>query len=454
MGRKYDFDYIVIGSGPAGRAAALNLAKKKKKVAIVEGNVFGGADLATRDLPYAVNSNFAKTFLKIKNFPATATSDFHFNFPTLISHQNYVTSLAINEEKNLFAEKNITILSGHAHFLDKNTIAINTNRFTAKNFIIATGSKLKTGEISGLDSVNYLTPETALKLPRLPKCAIIVGGGSTGCEIASYYAALGVKVIILERGNRILLEEDKEVSVAITEHFTSDLGIMVIPNARVVALEQDSLSKRVIFVSNGQEKLVRVDCIVLATGSEPSLDLGLENAGVKYKRSGILVDKLFETTTDNIYAIGDCINRENSSTELSEYEAMLLTSNILNKTKASPNYTGFIREINTPLAVATVGVNDRDLVARDKKCKKSIIYLKDLPAGNIENKGKGFVKVIAKDNRLIGATIVAENAGLLIEELALAIRQRLSLNSIIGTPHLKNSDNLAVQIAVRKLTEK
>lgn len=453
MGRKYDFDYIIIGSGPAGRTAALNLAKKKK-VALIEGNTFGGAELASRDIPYAVSLNFANAYHQIKNFPATSGSDLHFNFPTLISHQNYISRLVGAGDQKSFEAAGITCLSGHAHLLDHHTIAVGREQYTSKNFIIATGSKLKTGEISGLDTVNYLTPETALKVSRLPKCVFIIGGGSTGCEIANYYASLGTKVIIMERGARLLPREDKEVSAAITEHFENELGIMVIPNARVVAIEQDNLSKRVVFTSEGHEKMVRIDCIVLATGSVPNLDLGLENAGVKYKRSGIIVDKLFQTSAKNIYAIGDCLSRYDSSTELSEYEASLLTSNLLQKTKATANYNGFIRRTNTYPEVAVIGKNDRDLLAADKKCKKSIVYLKDLPYSKVERLDCGFVKLCAdKDGKLIGATIVAPNAGLMAEELSLALRHRISISSIASTPHITNSFNLAVKLAARKLVK-
>ncbi|MDO5762211.1 MAG: FAD-dependent oxidoreductase, partial [Bacteroidales bacterium] len=327
-------------------------------------------------------------------------------------------------------------------------------QYTAKTFIIATGAKLKTGDITGLDTVNYLTPETALRVSRLPKCALIIGGGSTGCEIANYYAALGAKVILMERAPRILPREDKEVSLALTEYFTNELGIMVIPDARVVALEQDSLSKRVIFSADGKEKLVRIDCVVLATGSEPNLDLGLENAGVKYKRSGILVNKFFETSTKNIYAIGDCLNRANSSTELAEYEALLLVSNLLKKTKAVANYRGFIRQTNTYPAVAVVGQNERELLAARQKHHQAIVYLKDLPCAKIENLETGFVKLYAdKDGRLLGATIVAPNAALLAEELSLVLRHRLNLSTIASTPHLSLGLNNAIKLAARKLSK-
>ena len=452
MGKKYDFDYIIIGSGAAGRTAATNLIKKFKKVAIVEGRTFGGLDYNFRDIPYNIGLDFAHTYHKAQNFPATSGSDFHFNLPTLVAHQNYISSSMSKESQQSLEEKGIICLNGYAHFLDSNTIAVGTNEYTSKNFIIATGSKLKTSEINGLDTVNYLTPDTALKVSRLPKFVFVIGGGSTGCEIASYYASLGTKVLIMERSPRILPREDKEVSVTLTEYFKNELGMMVIPNSRVVAIEQDELSKRVIFTSEGQEKAVRVDCIVLATGAEPMLDCGLANAGVKYKRTGIIVNKLFQTSAKNIYALGDCLGHNKSSTELAEYEASLLTSNLIHKTKATPSYSGFTRCTNTYPEVAVVGFNEKDLLARDKKYKKSIFYLKDLPFSKIEPLGLGFVKILAdSNNRILGATVVAPNASLIIEELSIAVRHHINLTTIASTPHIANTFNPAVKLAAKKL---
>ena len=222
MGRKYDFDYIVIGSGPAGSAAALSLAKTKKRIALVESKYFGGSNINTRDVPYGVTLDFAHTYHKISHFPEFSHQDFSFNFPTIVAHQlkAIIESGGGNNQK-AYTDAGVICLRGYANFLDANTIAIGDQKFTSYNFIIATGSHLNTSAIAGTDAVNYLTPDTAIKIRRLPKAVLIVGGGSTGCEIAEYYAKLGAKAIIMEKSNRILPREDKEVSATITDYFTN-----------------------------------------------------------------------------------------------------------------------------------------------------------------------------------------------------------------------------------------
>ena len=451
MGKKYDYDYIIIGSGPAGSTSALQLAKTKKRIALVEGRFWGGTNLNTRDIPYAVALDFSHTYSKILSFPELKNQDLSFNLPTVPAHELKTVIEAGGNNKAIFEEKGITCLKGYANFLDKHTIAIDEKKFTADTFILATGSNLKISEISGTETVEFLTPETAIKVHRLPKAVAVVGGGSSGCEIAEYFAELGTKVILFETSDRILPREDKEVGDLLSEYFAQKLGITVLPGSKVTSLAQDDLSKSVIFLHENSEKMVRVDCIVLATGSRPNLDYGLENAGVKYKNTGIVVDKNFLTSAKNIYAIGDSLGKE-SSTERAYQEGFTLAMNIINKTKTPLDYKGFPRITKTFPEVATVGFNEDDLLKRDRKYKKAIIKLSEITASKINNFEYGFIKLLAnKNNHIIGATIVAPNAELMIPEISLAIRHDLSALELASTPHPINNYSYLIKLSAKKL---
>ena len=200
--------------------------------------------------------------------------------------------------------------------------------------------------------------------------------------------------------------------------------------------------------------MIRTDCIILATGSQVSLDYGLENAGVKFKNSGITTDKYFETSAKNIYAIGDALGKD-SSTEIADYEGNLLASNLINKTKNPANYHGFIRFTNTTPAIATVGFNEDDLTRRDRKYKVALIPFSEIPAGQIYDFSQGFVKLLAdKTNHIIGATIVSPHADLFAAEISLAVRHNLSALELASTPHTINSNNYAIKLAAKKLLAK
>ena len=453
MGKKYNFDYIIIGGGPAGYTAAFTLAKTKKRIALVEESIYDD-NFISRDIPYATSLDFAHTFFKFTHYPEMSGQDLHYNFPTIVAHQNTVINSFLEEQKTLLEKNNITHIEGHAHFLNSHTIAVNDVQYSSETFILATGSELKTTGIAGLETSKYLTPTTAIRIRRLPKYAFIIGGGPTGCEIATYYAELGAKVIIMEKEPRLLPREDEETSACLTEYFTHKLGILVVANTEVVAIEEDKVSKQVIYKTGNQEKSVRIDNIILATGFKPRLDCGLENAGVKVKPNGVIAtNNSFQTTAKNIYAIGDCLGNE-SSTERVEYQASLLASNLIKKGKSLPSYHGFARVTNTSPEIATVGFSEARLKKLKRKYKKSIVYFKDLPISKITRSSYGFVKILTdRKNHVIGATIVAPHASLMIGELSVAVRHHLTVLELTGTPHISNDYPLAIKLAAKNLVK-
>ena len=454
MGKKYDYDYIVIGSGPAGSTVALKLAETKKRVALVEGRFFGGSNLNTRDIPYDVALDFAHTLAKTRSYPELKHQDFHFNLPTIPAHELKIIIESGGNNKKIFEAAGITCIKGFANFLDPHTIAVNEKKYTATNFILATGSHLKDNEISGVESVTHLTPETAIKTRRLPEVVAVIGGGSTGCEIAEYYAELGTKVVLFESSSRLLPHEDQEVGDVMFNYFTEQLNMTVLQNAKVVAISQDHFSKSVIFRHDNTEKMVRVDCIILATGSEPNINYGLENAKVEYKKTGISVNKFFETSSKNIYAIGDAIGSD-SSTDRAHQEGLVLANNLINKSKDTINYQGITRTIKTYPEITTVGLNEDDLLRRDRKYQKAFIKLDEVQASKTHNFNYGFIKLLAdRSNHILGATIIAPEAELMIPEVALAVRHELTALELASTPHNINSYNYLIKLAAKKLIKK
>lgn len=455
MSKKYDFQYVVIGSGPAGSAVATTLAKAKKSVAIIEDRFFGGTNLNILDVPYATALDFSHTYAKFTSYPELCNQSFSFNLPTLISRELQTIIDAGGNDRKILEATGAVCFNGFANFLDPHTIAIKTKQITSHYFVLATGAHLKTQEIAGLETVDYLTPESAIKIRYIPEVVAIIGAGHTGCEIATYYAELGSKVILFDMAEHILPREDAEVGQTLTEYFTSHFNSTILYSCKVVAIGEDNNSKYVVFRYGNNEKMIRVSDIVLATGSEPNVDFGLENAGVKFKNSGITVNKYFETSTKHIYAIGDCIGGP-SSTDIATQQGLTLATNIIQKkSKTNINYQGNIRFINTPIPVATIGFNEYDLIRRDRKAKKSIVNLTDITAGKVDRLSCGFVKLLADHNStIIGSVILAPHADLIAGELSLAIRHHKTALEIASTPHPQNSYTYAIKLAARNLVAK
>lgn len=455
MSKKYDFEYIIIGGGPAGIAAALTLSRSKKRIALIEKNNLGGANVNTSDIPYSSALDFSHSYAKSLSSPEFKNQDLHFNFPTVINNRATTIKKSRQNLTDMLKAAGVAHIEGSANFLDPHTITIGKNKLTSETFILATGAKLKTAGINIPDTTNILSPADVLHLNNLPKIALVIGGGSTGCEIASYLSELGAKVIIMEAEKRLLPNEGKEVSEAISKYFKKELGIIVLPNCKVVSIENDGAAKRVIFKNGRSEKVVRIGSAILATGYEPILDYGLENAKVKYRDTGILINRYFETSTKGIYAIGDAIHNSflgSSSTARSDYEGTFLASNLLNKSKNLINYDGFCRITKTNPGIVSVGPTEDALKKANKKYKKSIIRFNEILNSPISNFDYGLVKLISDWNgHLIAGSIVSPNAEDLASELSLAVRHHLPVIEVASTPHPVNNYSYALKLAAKKL---
>lgn len=456
MGRKYDYDYIVIGSGAAGETAALTAAAAGQKVAIVEAHKWGGLAPNFRDVPYAAALHFSHLYAEAvfgSRF-GLSSANLRFNYPTAQNWRATATRHATTNLKKKFVMADIECVNGYAHFTGPHEISIkNGTSLTSNRFLIATGTRPADNGIAGTQLVEHLTPDTALTMERIPKAVMVVGGGPTGCEIAQYFAELGIKVLISELSARLMPKEDEEVGQTLERYFKEKLKINVLTQTRVVALEQDKLSKKVIFMHGGQEKAVRVDAIVLATGATPATDLGLENAGVEFSHAGIKVNKMLNTSAKHIAAAGSVIESESSgTTEIAAYEGALAAANSIGHTKNIANYAGFARMVNTFPQIAVVGKTEDDCIRRDQPYRKVLVPLADVAASNVQDFKYGFIKMLAdRQRRILGATVMAPEAATVIQEISFAIRSGATVTDLATTPHLMMGWGELVKIAAKSL---
>lgn len=453
VGRKFDYEYLVIGSGAAGSAAALLAAGLGVRTAIVEADRWGGTTLNYRDVPYAAALGFSQRYTEAVDGTrfGMSSGNLRYNYPTVLNWQATAVRRAGGGNRKVFENAGVDCYHGMAQFINPHVIAVGEQQISSEKFLLATGTNLAVSGISGVELVNCWSPDTALRMAKLPKALLVVGGGSTGCEIAEYFAALGVQVLIAEAQDRLLPREDPEVSEVIEQHLRRHFQVEILTNSRVVALVQEAKAKQVVFVRDGQEKSVLVEAIVLATTPEPSTDYGLENAGVKFSYRGVEVTNGLKTTSGHIWAAGDVIGGE-SSTEKATYEARLATMNALKKTGTAVNYTGFVRMTNTMPKVAKVGLNEIECVQLGQKQKTVLVPIDLVSAANTNDFREGFVKLTADlKGQILGATIVAPNADLIVQEVSLAIRSGIKVAELAATPHIATGWGEAVRIAAREL---
>ncbi len=452
MKKRFDYDLVVIGSGDAGSEAALIAAKSGLNVALVEAKKWGGSNLNTTNVPLGAAMHGAFLFkqsLEGARF-GISSANLRYNYPTLLNWKNKAAKRAGANSKSIFEEAKITCIHGTARFVSKTEIVVGKDTIAAKKFLIATGASIADTGIKIPENVDYHLPENILDIPRAPKSVFVVGAGSTGCEIAQYFSALGSEVVIADIAGRLLPREDEEAGQVLDEVFKRD-GIKVLTQSRVVALEKDGAEKKVIFMRGGQEKSIKVSAVVLCTGSAPNVDLGLENAGIKYARDGIKVDDTMQTSLKHVYAAGDVVGGH-SSTEKAIIDARVAAAHIVGKSKKVRDYAGLIRVTNTFPEVAHVGVSEDDCIRHDRKIKKIIVPLQAVQKANITDCYSGFVKLIfGKAGTVIGGTVMAPNAGLIAQELAFAVKYEMTANEIAAVPHVTNDWSELIRTAAERI---
>lgn len=450
MKNRFDYDLAVLGSGDAGGEAALIAAKSGLKVALIESGKWGGSSLNYSNVPFGALFYATQQFKNALNgakFGLSSTG-LRYNYPTVNNWKNVALKRAKANSKKDFEEAGISCLHGRGHLLSSTEISVNEQTIRAKKIVIATGASMLDTGIKIPTDIEYWLPENVLEMIRPPKSIFIVGAGSTGCELAQFFATLGTEVIIADVAGRLLPREDEEVGQVLDEIFNKE-KIKVLTQSRVIALEKDTTSKKVIFLRGGQEKSIRVDQVLMCTGNQPNIDIGLENAGVKFTQRGIEVNEHCRTNVKNIYAAGDVLGGH-SSTEKALIEARAAAADILGRgKKAAVDYRGIIRVTNISPAIAEVGITEDDCIRHDSKYNKVIIALDSVQKANTSDNMMGFVKLILakKSNKILGGTIMAPHAGLIAQELAIAIRYEMTTYELASVPHLANDWSELIRVA-------
>lgn len=472
--RKYDYDLIVIGGGAAGVAGALMAASQKKKVAIIERDLIGGQNTII-SYTQQVASRISQLLFRAREGASFGLNSDHLkiNLPSMYSEIQSKAETYIELKRAELEEAKVEIIRSNARFISPIEVAIENGTITSRKFLIATGTSLSTGEITGLDEVGFLTPgEIYLGLPRIPKVVLVVGAGQSGIETAEFLANMGSSVILVEMTERILPKEDPEVAKIIEAKLGKKKKIKILTETKVLALENDGVQTlptgrktkvvKAILSRGEQRKSVRVECVVLATGQKPETELGLENANVKFDKSGIVVSNQMQSSNKNIFAAGGVASVKEgkkisdnpfSSYEKDSYEGAIAASVAFNgRSKTVVENNGFVRMTNIYPKVASVGMTEDQCILAGVKYTAAISGLTQKTAIWSPNAEDGFVKILCnREKKILGATIVAPDADILMQEISLAMRNKLSVVDIAAAPHVGMSLSEAIRVTARKL---
>lgn len=418
------FDLIVIGAG-SGLDVAVSAAERGLKTAIIEEGPLGGTCLNRGCIPSKMILHAADVMEEIKQSALfgihSTVKNVDFRLVTARAN-NLVDKDAREIEQGLRSDNNPILLKGRAKFIGIKVLEINKERISAKKIVIAAGTRPAIPPIQGLDKVPYLTSTEALRLTKLPKSMIIVGGGYIGAELGYFFAAIGTKITILQRNEVLMPNEDREIAAIFTRLWQKKYNI--ITNATVNKVSKKGTEITVEAAIGNRKIIVNAEQLLIATGRRPNTDLlQVEKTGLNVSKAGyLIVNKFLETNVKGIYALGDIagVYQFKHSANL-EAESVLI--NILGKRKAVDYYPMPHAAFTNP-QIAGVGMTEQEAIEQKKKYVVGKYEYKNSGMGAAMEEKHGFVKFIvdAKSEEILGCHIMGPHASILLHEVVIAMK--------------------------------
>ncbi len=431
------YNVVVIGAGPAGLVTATACAGLGARVALVERGAMGGDCLNTGCVPSKALLSSARLFDRIRRAGVWGleVAESRVDFGRVMRRvRERRARIEPSDSQERMESLGIDVFRAHARFVSPREVDVGGRRLRARDFVIATGSRPTVPPIDGLAEAAPLTTDTVFDtLDERPARMIVLGGGAVGCELGQAFAALGVRVTVVEALPRLLAREEPEAG-ALIQRRLEDCGALVHTGARVLAVRrQDGIVRATV---EGQASPIEAEAVLVAAGRAPNVDdLGLEAAGVAHGPRGVQVDAHLRTSQAGIWAAGD-ITGGPQFTHVADHHARVLVRNLVFPlVKARVDLRVLPSAVYTSPEVARVGLTEED--ARRGSASVDVIVkpLHDVDRAVLEDEEDGFAKVIVEDGRILGATLVSEHAGDLIHELALAMKQDLGLGALSSLVH-------------------
>ncbi|MQS51530.1 dihydrolipoyl dehydrogenase family protein [Companilactobacillus mishanensis] len=418
-----NYDAIVIGGGPAGLAAAYNLKSDGKSVAVFENDLWGGTCPNRGCDPKKMLLSGVEARDRIAQLQGKGYSDIPFmNWRDIEQFKETYTSKIPSGSKGGLDSAGIDTFHGDAKFISENEIQFDNETFHADNFVVATGQHPSILNIDG--SENLLTSNEFLSLKQMPKSITFIGAGYIAFELANIANATGAEVHLVHHNDRPLKAFDSEfVDDMVSQMKSRGIKFHFNVNTKQVVKNDDG------YTLVGDDFKLNTDLIICATGRVPSVEgLDLDAAGIEYSAKGIQVNENLQTTNKNIYAIGDVIAKsEPKLTPVGGFEAKYATDYLLDKIKEPISYPAGPTLVYGSPKLAKVGVSVPEAEAEPDKYRIVSSNLTSWFTYYRLNEPVAKSKIIFdKNQQMVGATVLTEQADELINLLTIAIDKKIS----------------------------
>ncbi len=430
-----DYDLAVIGGGAAGLVSAGVGAALGAKVALIEEKRLGGECTWTGCVPSKTLLRAAKLAqeMRVADRYGLSAIEPRIDYAGLVRHIREIQERIYEESDSpeVNQRRGVEVIRARAKFTDPHTLALSDgNRVTARRFVIAAGSHPLVPKIEGIEQISYLTNENIFDLEQLPRRLIVAGAGPIGIEMAQAFRRLGSEVVVVNRGHRVLSRDDQELSYLLEDALRAE-GIAFELGATIEKVEPG------IRVTLSSGKVLEGDQILFAQGRRVDVAaLQLKAAKVEVSEYGVTINERCQTTAKHIYACGD-VTGKLQFTHMAEAMAKVAVMNAL---------LWFPKKLDTGRVpwctfcdpeLASVGELEDVLKKREAKFETYRFPFAKIDRAVTDGAGRGLIKVFAekKSGKILGASILGVNAGEMIAEYALAMKNGLSMQNISDTIH-------------------
>ena len=454
-----NFDLVVIGAGPGGYVCAIRAAQLGIKTACDESRkTLGGTCLNVGCIPSKSLLNSSEMYHKLqKEFDdlGIEVKKIKLNLSQMMNNKKQSVLTLTQGVEFLFKKNKITYLKGRGSITSKNVVTVTDDfgrksNYKTKNIVISTGSIPASLPGIKIDEKIVVSSTGALSFNKVPKELIVIGGGYIGLELSSVWKRLGSNVTVIEFLDHIIPGMDKDISREFLKVLNKQ-GINFKLDSKVTAINVVKDKAVVDFTNNKSAKRERIECdkVLVAVGRKSNISKDISKLGIKLdKQEKIQVNKKFETSIKNIYAIGDVINKGPMLAHKAEDEGIAVAEIIAGQA-GHVNYDVIPAVIYTSPEVAMVGKTEEQLKKENIKYKVGKFPFLANSRAKINSETEGFVKIIAdeKTDKVLGASIISVVAGTMIAELALGMEFGASAEDIARTCHAHPTHTEAVKEA-------